>query len=933
MPKNNLRKILVVLCILCGTVINSYAQLISVSGNVQDTTSLRKLPYASVSILNARDSILVGFTWTKSDGSFNIKNLKQGDFLLLVSCSNYADLVQHLSLTSSSSAVKVGDIKLQPLAKLLAEVTIRGNAQQMQIKGDTLEYNAKSFVIQPNAKVEDLLKQISGFQVDNSGKITAFGQKVAKVLVEGEEFFGDDPTLVTKNIRADMVDKIQLFDKKSDQAAFTGIDDGVKAKTINIKLKEDKKKGYFGKLSASGGNDKFFQGQAMLNIFRNKNKFALYGNAANTGRVALSSSDNDKYGINGPTFEIFQGGIISSLNLVDDQELNNERYNGQGIPNARTGGAHYDGKWNRDRESINTNYTIGSLDVDGSRNTIRKTDLSSSIIESTSGQEFRNEAFRQRLDVSYSAKLDSLSTLKLMVDGLTKKNKTENTYASSTSGLDNQLLNNGTRKLNLNGEHKQFDFNLLYNKKFRKERRTLSVQLAESSFDYQSDGFLFSENTFYKETGDVASTEIIDQFKTSQVNSDMFSTTISYTEPLSKTWSLSFNYGLGFNRSRSKRLTFNLGSTGSYDSKDNDYSNDYRLEELTNQFGSAFSYQKTTNRLNIGAKVTNIGFQQRDLLLLQSSDRQFYNFSPLVTYMKTLTGKGWVNIIYSGKAQQPTIDQIQPIRINTDPLNIQVGNPSLRPSYINSIRVNYVDSKKIKGIGIIVDGVYSINSNPIISTYNVQEDGRALYSAVNLLNNNIQNLSLSGTYTKKIKAIEGSLSLRLSYGLNSGYSYNNGTLAKRLVQLYSLRLGVFSYKTNKFDLNMGISPNYQSNVSSLQSSLDNSGYGAVSDANVNIYIPAKIIIGANATYDYQGKTAAFGESNNVLLLNGNISKRFFKQENLRFSLSVNDILNQNRGFTRNAFGTSIIQNSYTTIKRYFMATLSWDFSGFGRTEQ
>ncbi|AZI24110.1 TonB-dependent receptor [Pedobacter sp. G11] len=930
MLRNSVRIILVVISIFIGLLSKAYGQSTSISGIVQDTTSLKRLAYASVSVLNAKDSILVSFDWTKSDGSFNIRNLKPGNFLLLISCPDYADYVQRVSI-DNKNASDLGTIKLQPLAKLLAEVTIKGQAQQLQIKGDTLEYNAKSFIIQPNAKVEDLLKQISGFQVDNNGKITAFGQKVGKVLLEGEEFFGDDPTLVTKNIRADMVDKIQLFDKKSDQAAFTGIDDGVKTKTLNIKLKEDKKKGYFGKLLAGGGNNDFFQSQAMLNVFRNKSKFAIYGNAANTGKVALSSSENDKYGINGPTFELFQGGIIASLNIVDDLELNNERYNGQGIPNAKTAGAHYDAKWNNDKQSVNSNYAIGSLDVDGERNAIRKTDLSSTTIGTTSTQAFQNSAFRQKIDITYFARLDSLSSLKVMVDGLAKKNETDNHYASSTSNQENRVLNDGIRSLNLKGEHKQFDFNLLYNKKFKKERRTLSLQLAGSSFDYQSEGFLYSSNTFYGQTGNVTSRELVDQFKTSDVKSNMFSTTISYTEPLSKTWSVAFNYGLGFNRSRSEKLTFNPG--GGYTDIDDQFSNDYRLEELTNQLGSTFSYQKTTDRLNIGAKVTNIDFQQKDLASMETSDRQFYNFSPLVTYMKTLSGRGWINLIYSGKAQQPTIEQIQPIRVNTDPLNIQIGNPNLRPSYSHTLRLNYVDSKKIKGIGIVIDGLYSIISNPIITTYDVQQDGRAVYSSVNLADNNIQNLSLSGTYTKKIQAIEGSISLRLSYALNSNYAYNNGILARRLAQLYSARIGLFSYKTNKFDLNMGVSPNYQKNVSSLQKSLDNSGYGLVGDATLNVYLPGKIIIGTNATYDYQGRTTAFEQSNSVLLLNGALSKRFFKQESLRFSLSANDILNQNRGFTRNTVGSSIIQNSYTTIRRYFMATLSWDFSGFGRQAQ
>jgi hypothetical protein len=160
-------------------------------------------------------------------------------------------------------------------SRLLKEVLIKGTVAAIKIKGDTTEYNAKAFVIQPNSKVEDLLKQLPGIQVDKDGKITAQGQTVNKVLVDGEEFFGDDPTLVTKNIRGDMVDKVQLYDKKSDQATFTGIDDGEKTKTINIKLKEDKKNGYFGKIDAGVGTDGYYEGQALYNKFKGKKKFRL----------------------------------------------------------------------------------------------------------------------------------------------------------------------------------------------------------------------------------------------------------------------------------------------------------------------------------------------------------------------------------------------------------------------------------------------------------------------------------------------------------------------------------------------------------------------------------------------------------------------------------------------------------------------------------
>src|SRR5579859_1398496 len=240
----------------------------SIKGAVSDSVEHIKLRNTSVSVLNAKDSTLVTFARAGEDGSFNISGLYPGKFIVLLSYPDYADYVDQFSLDSAKENFNLGNIHLQLKSRLLHEVIIKGSAAQMKIKGDTIEFNASAYVTQPNAKVEDLLKQLPGIQVDKDGKITAQGQTVNKVLVDGEEFFGDDPTLVTKNIRADMVDKVQLYDKKSDQAAFTGIDDGQRTKTLNIKLKADKKNGYFGKVDAGVGTDNYYQGQILFNMFK-----------------------------------------------------------------------------------------------------------------------------------------------------------------------------------------------------------------------------------------------------------------------------------------------------------------------------------------------------------------------------------------------------------------------------------------------------------------------------------------------------------------------------------------------------------------------------------------------------------------------------------------------------------------------------------------
>src|SRR6266700_5649709 len=222
----------------------SSAQTASVKGVITDTSSKQNLSNTVISILRAKDSILYKFTRSDAKGNFELKNLKAGDYVLLITYPAYADYVDHINLTDTA-ALNLGKVPMTLKAHLLKEVIVRQTINAIKIKGDTTEYAADSFKVQPDATVEDLLKKLPGIQVDKNGQITAQGEKVQKVLVDGEEFFGDEPTLVTQNLRADMVDKVQVYDKKSDQATFTGIDDGEKQKTINLKLKDNKKNGYF----------------------------------------------------------------------------------------------------------------------------------------------------------------------------------------------------------------------------------------------------------------------------------------------------------------------------------------------------------------------------------------------------------------------------------------------------------------------------------------------------------------------------------------------------------------------------------------------------------------------------------------------------------------------------------------------------------------
>ncbi|RRN78037.1 carboxypeptidase regulatory-like domain-containing protein, partial [Pseudoxanthomonas sp. SGD-10] len=414
-----------------------------VKGVVTDTTSKVYLQNAVVTILNAKDSILVNFIRADHNGLFNCPISKPGMFILRVSYPGYVNYVEHFTLTTERKSINFGQLNLRLKSKLLKEIIVKGEIAAIKIKGDTTEFNAGSYLIKPNSKVEDLLKQLPGLQIDQNGNISANGESVKKVLVDGEEFFGDDPTLVTRNIRGDMVDKIQLYDKKSDQASFTGIDDGKTEKTINVKLKEDKKNGRFGKLKGGTGNDEYHELQAMANFFKHDQKFAFYAISGNNGKIGLSWQDNAKFG---PPNLTEQGGMVLS-DGVDGFDSTNGIYSGQGIPTAYSTGAHYNSKWKEGKESLNVNYKGGYYEIEGKKDRLTQSTLPNGLISNNSNQLFSSSAIRQKLDATYEVKPNPSLAFKFSINGTLQHSKGDNIFNMVSRREDADLLNSGNRRL------------------------------------------------------------------------------------------------------------------------------------------------------------------------------------------------------------------------------------------------------------------------------------------------------------------------------------------------------------------------------------------------------------------------------------------------------------------------------------------------------
>lgn len=906
----------------------------SIKGVVVDTVDNVKIR-ATITVVNAKDSILVKFTRSNADGTFTVTGLPAGKFSIWITHPDYADRTENFTLDAANPTRDFGNVNLLLRERVLNEVKIKGAPIALKIKGDTSEFNARAYVIQPNDKIEDLLKQVQGMEVDKDGKVTFMGQQIKKFLVDGEEFFGDDPLLVTRNLRADMVDKMQVYDRKSDQASITGIDDGVKIKTLNVKLREDKKNGMFGKVSAGVGNSGFYNGQAMVNKFKGNYKFSVYGTTANNGINGLGYDDAARLGASSSTTVTFDDGSEGTY-FDSGDDIDGAYYGGRGFPSARTGGVHYDTKFNEGKQSINTNYRIGVLALTNNENTLTQqnlpeipansTDPADKVINRASDKSSYNHTFRQRGDVTFQTNPNASTSLKIAVDGTFKDMDNNSSGVSTIENGAGKLLTRETQTQTEAGTQKAFNASFLYSKKFKKPNRVFSWNVSES---YQEST---SKLQFYSLIYSPASPTdiIIDQYKPTTASSSVLNSNITYNEPLSKTLSLGLNYGLGLNNSSSDRESFNKSGSNNYDVLDAQYSNNYKFNQLMNQLGAIFSYKSadTKTTFTFGTRASNVNFKQIDQYTGNVYKRSFVNWSPQSRFQHKLAPSEYITVQYNGNNSQPTIEQIQPIRVNTDPTNIILGNPNLGPSFRHNMSAGYNISQEITGKSFYVDASYGLTTNTIISDITFDKFGRSVIQYVNLTNKKPSYYNIYASMSRKMGIFN--MGFNISTNGNTTYSYSNSVINESKNTRYNASVRIGASKAKKYSFSVSGGPNYTFVSQSLQSQNSYNSAGFRGYAYFTLYLPAKFQLGSDIDYNYQ---AAVPNAPAVSqpILSASLNRAFFKNESLKLSITGNNLLNVTQNY-RNITANGFTQTSYAGIRRYFMVTLSWDFTKFGTTD-
>lgn len=899
--------------------IGSFAQKNGIKGTVVDTAGKKNLHFAIVALIDLTDTTLYRSVRSDASGNFSMVKIPSGKYSLMISYPKMADFLQELLVTDSSE-IDLKQIPMTAQSVLLQEVIV-SSGRPVRMRGDTLEYTADSFATRPNANVEELLKRLPGIYVERGGKIYAQGREVQRVLVDGDEFFSDDPGLAAKFLRADAIDKVQVFDQRSETAEFTGVDDGVRTKTINLKLKENKKKGVFGKLSAKGNTDKNYRHEAMGAYFDGPKKISVFGLASKVGNYTRDFAEIGKY-------------VAQDYEMIDDgtagmAEISYDDYDGGifsgALPRMLDGGAHYSDKWNEAKQRLFVNYRV----KDGQAQDWTR---SGSLNVLPDGSSFNNQSynsssrsrFSQKGSISFSNTIDSFSSIKVSAEG--KTGKGSSVFESQSSSVNEKKLrvNDNISEKITDGNSREFTSNITYRRLFRKEGRSLIMSVQQGERTFKEDNFNTSLTNYYDPaTGLFSRKDSLDQLQRMNNVSQYLAGRIVYADRLSKSWVLSSEYGWKRAASSSIFGTFNNKQNRPSDKVDS-LSNDYDFVATTHIVSANASMYKNQFSLTFGGKVFVSRFRQADNDLQTTRIRNFINWAPAVNGNLQLRNNIGISFSYNGQTRQPSVEQLQPLRKTSNNLYVQLGNPDLKPyfQHMGSVSLSRFNMKNMSSWNVNVNINYM--QNGIFSQSFIDSQNRTVSQFINL--NGIPSLSGGFGYSMNNQKRTLRSSVNIYVGNTGFYRLQNGKRTKER-SVYSTARFSLSY-----DWKEVMTTDYSSNLSlgfASSSIPDTRSVTTVTHShtlNNTFYLPWKMEISSAAVFNFQPANRTFDNSFNYVTWNAGIEKKIFSSESLVLKFEINDILNQNRGYGRFANGANIYEIDRFVVRRFWLLSATWNFS-------
>jgi len=908
----------------------------TIKGIAMDTTIKQPIPNATLTLMQKKDSSLVSFTMTDNNGKFELAGIQNGEYRLLITHVNYHNAIEYFKIDEDHRNIDLGNIIMTDRNKVLSEVVVTAEAPPVTLVGDTIQYNAGSFKTQPNANVEDLLKKLPGVKVDKDGTVKAQGEKVQKVLVDGKEFFGNDPKIATKNLPADAIDKVQVYDKLSDQAQLTGFDDGNSEKTINLKLKKDKKKGMFGKINAGGGTDDHYQGKFNLNSFRGARQMSAIGMGNNTNAEGFSFMDILSF--TGAMSQLKNGGGNISINIgPDDPAAGLLGGNNTGINSTFGTGINYNNIIGT-KTDFQSNYFYSRYNPKRITNIQRQYFSPSNIYRQNSYSDNINNNHRLNLSADYQ--IDSFTSIKISPSLSYQKTENKNISDYSTASQQGLRINDGNSNNELNNEGYNLNTNILFRKKFHRKGRTFSFNLLTSLNNNNGNGTLQSITNFYDQAGSLFHRDSLNQKNINESDLTGYNARAVYTEPIFKKSLLEFSLG--------KSDTKNTASKTTYDYNQNNGKFDLINGPLTNDFKNTYSYtngglrlRKQTRTYNYSVGLTGQRSQLEGNTVNAGKDsiisKSFTNLLPVARFQYYFSRFKNIMLNYSTSTNQPSITQLQPVPDNSNPLYVKLGNPNLKQEFTHTLRLNMSLVNPYKNKNLFAFFTMQQTQNKIVNYDKINALGVDSVMPVNV--NGVSNLSGTISYGMPVHFLKGSIDISSNL-----FYYKDKQLLNDAINnietnnINTLRLGpelrLDMSPGDKLDLSLSASLNYSKSKYSIRSAVNSQYLDHEYAADINWQVSKGLFFATDFTYTINGQHAT-GFNAKTPLWNMSVSKQMLHFNRGEIKFTVNDILNQNIGISRSGNQNYVEDTRVNSLRRFFLLSFTYSLSkvGLGSVEK
>lgn len=926
-------------------VLSAFSQTPSLSGILKDAESKQPLAGATVKIVSGRDSATV---LTDKSGVFEFKNINPGTYRLSTSYLGYESFKKEI--VWENITLKLGELLVNKEAKTLSGVTVVSTPPVVKQKADTVEISASQLKVNPDANTEDLIKKAPGITVEN-GQVKVGGEQVRKVTVDGRDFFGDDAAATLRNLPAEIVDKIQVFDRLSEQAQFTGVDDGNAAKSINIVTKANMRNGQFGRVFAGYGTDNHYLAGGNMSYFKNNTRFSVVGltNDVNQQNFAELDLLGATGGGGGGGFRPQGGGRQGGGGFGGGGNFGGGFGGGgggfligqqPGVSKTHSLGLNYNDKWGN------------KLDVSGSyffnnRNLSNSEILSREYFLSGDSSQFYNQKnissnnnFNHRANFRFDLKLDSFNSI-LITPSLNIQTYDSKSNLDGLNYFDD--LNYISRTLNISNSKRNaynFNNNILFRHSFKKRGRTFSINLNTGINNQDGEVYTDAYSLYYKGPANLSDT--VRQFNDQVTKGYQISSSLNYTEPVGKKGAIiEVRYNPSYSSNKSNKETFFINDlSGKYSEFDTSLSNVFDNTYLTQRGGITYRKGERNKQISFGMDIQSAELNSNQVFPYTAKVRRtFTNVLPNAQINLPLSKKENIRLFYRANTNPPSVTQLQDVINNTNPLFLTTGNTDLKQQYFHRLGGRYQYTNTAKGNSLFVNFFGSTASNYVATaTYIAQRDsvltpsvtlyrGSQLTKPVNL--DGQWSLNTFITYAQPLKFIKTNINLNAGFVFNRNPGLINNQSG--FTRSYNFNTGVVlaSNISQYVDYTISYNANFNKATNSLQPQLGNKYF--MSNAGIKLNLLSKkgwVLNNDISNQHYSGLSNGFNQ--NFWLWNMAVAKKMFKKQAGEIRLSVFDLLNQNQSISRTVAETYIEDVNTKVIKQYFMLTFTYNLKNFGK---